>query len=92
MIDSIGLEMADGRKELLVPAAQQNPAAVLQILQPGPIVFDIKMEGPAIGTDKVIKRTLNLISQQISIFFQQQDLALHSFILGLALIVKTSLA
>ena len=32
LIDSIGLEVADGREELLVPAAQKNPAATPQIL------------------------------------------------------------
>jgi hypothetical protein len=57
VIDRIGLEVANGRKELLVPATQQNPAAILQILQPELIVFDLQTEGPTIGTDEVIKTT-----------------------------------
>ena len=72
VIGSIGLEVADGHEELLVPAAQQNPAAILPILQPGFLVFDVKAEGPAVGADEVIKRALNFASQQISIFFQQR--------------------
>ena len=71
MIRGIGLEVADGREEHLVPAAQENPAAILQILQPGLLVFDVKAEGPAVGANDVIQRALNLASQQISIFFQK---------------------
>jgi len=71
VIGSIGFEMADGREEHLVPAAQENPAAILQMLQPLLLVFDAKAEGPAVGANDMIQRALNLASQQISIFFQK---------------------
>ena len=74
VIGSIGLEVADGREEHLVPAAQENSAAILQIFQPWLLVFDVQAEGPAIGADDVIKRALNLVSQEISIFFKQRDI------------------
>jgi hypothetical protein len=76
VIRGIGLEVADGCKEYLVPAAQENAAAILQILQPGLLVFDVEAECPAIGTDEVIKRALYLANQQIPIFVQQQHLLL----------------
>jgi hypothetical protein len=62
VMGSIPLEVADGREELLMPAAQQNPAAMLPILQPGLFVFDMKAEGPAVGADEIIKRALNRAS------------------------------
>ena len=71
MIVRVGLEVADGREEHLVPDAQENPATTLQVLQPGFLVLDAKAECPAVGPDDVIKRALNLASQQISILFQQ---------------------
>jgi len=73
VIGGIGLEMADSCKELLMPATQQNPAAVLTIRNPGVLIFDVKAKGPTVGADEVIQKTLNLSDKPISIFFQQID-------------------
>ena len=71
VIRGIALKVADGREEYLMPAAQKNPASILQILQPWLFVFDVKSEGPAVGANDMIKRLLNFANQQIPIFFQQ---------------------
>lgn len=55
VIGSIGLEVADGREELLVPATDENPAAVVQMVQPGLLVFDVKAKGRTVGANEMIK-------------------------------------
>ena len=60
VIYRVALEVTDGRKEQLVPAAQEDAAAILQVVQPGLLVFNAKAKGPAVGTDDMIKRALNL--------------------------------
>ena len=67
VIGSIGLEVADGCEEHLVPAAQENPAAILQIFQPGLLVFDVKAEGPAVGADDVIEKAQSISPSAIFI-------------------------
>jgi hypothetical protein len=71
---SIGLEVADGREKLLVPATQQNPAAILKVLQPWLLIFNVKPPSPAVRADDVIKGALNQAHQQVSIFFQRRGL------------------
>ncbi len=41
VIGGIGLVVANGREKLLMPAAQEDLAAVLQVLEPGVFVFDV---------------------------------------------------
>jgi len=65
--------MKDSRKELLVPAAQQYPAAALKVFDPGLLVFDTKPEGPAVTSDKVVKEPLDEAYKNIPVFFQQRN-------------------
>ena len=74
VIGSIGLEVVDGREKLLVPATQQNPAAILKVLQPWLLVFNVKAPSPTVCADDVIKGALNHARQQVSIFFQRRGL------------------
>lgn len=58
VIGGIGLVVTNGREKLLMPAAQEDLAAVLQVLEPGVFVFDVEAEGPTVDADEMIQRTL----------------------------------
>lgn len=57
-IGGIGLIVTNGREKLLMPAAQEDLAAVLQVRKPGFFVFDVEAEGPTVDADEMIQQTL----------------------------------
>jgi hypothetical protein len=53
---AIGLKMADGGEELLVPGAKQHPAAVLMIHDPGGFVLHLQAKRPGVGADEPVEK------------------------------------
>jgi hypothetical protein len=63
--------MSDGREELLVPAAQQNLSAASQVIEPGFLILNVKPEGPAVASGKMIQEALDDACQHVTVFFKQ---------------------
>jgi len=72
----IRLEIPDGGKKLLMPHAQKNPAASLQMGHPGLFILDGQQERPGVEPDHPAQEGLDLSGYRVSILFEHQTLSL----------------
>jgi hypothetical protein len=69
-MDCVSSEIADHCEKLLMPAANQHPAAIPKVIKPWLLVFDLKPKGPAIALNEMVKKAWNKAYKEIAVFFQ----------------------